>query len=236
MPKDLCEQSGGEEASAPLPGCELPPQEPAVRGESEAVTRGRLELAALQTSGELGYRRLTVGLMLARTGVSRTRFYEIFANKADCYGAAYERLIEDLGEEILATGAAEPSWSRGLERALARVAALVEAEPLIARALLAEVHLADDARLAKRKEVFERLSRAIDLARRENESRHSPPPITAAFILNAIEASVVDALLRERPEDFGREVPNLVYLALSLYCSEEKATAAYRRLRRTGSP
>jgi AcrR family transcriptional regulator len=236
MPKDLCEESGDGAAGAGRLGCELPPEEPAVRGESEAVTRGRLEMAALQASGELGYRRLTVGLLLARTGVSRTRFYEIFANKGDCYAAAYERLIERLGEEILATGAAEPSWSRGLEQALARMAALVEAEPLIARGLLAEVHLAEDAPLAKRKEVFERLSRAIDLARRENESRHSPPPITAAFILSAIEASVVDALLRKRPEDFGREVPTLVYLALSLYCSEEKATAAYRRLRRVGSP
>jgi hypothetical protein len=77
--------------------------------------------------------------------------------------------------------------------------------------------------MAKREEVFERLTRAIDSARRETESRHSPPPITAAFMLSAIEESVVMALVKDEPGRFAETVPELTFLAAAAYFGEEAA-------------
>lgn len=228
MPKDLSEErgdAGGREPRTPLAALESLRREELGR---EEQVRRQLELAALEVSGEVGYRQLTVQRILDRSEVSRARFYKGFADKADCYGQAYGVAIERLEQDLLGPGAAAPNWPAGFRAALEALARFLDSEPLLAKGLLAEVHVAGGAAMAKRKEVFERFSSAIDIARRENESRHSAPPITASFILNAIEAAVVRTFIRGEPREFAASVPDLVYIAVSFYFGEEAARAAYR--------
>lgn len=71
--------------------------------------------------------------------------------------------------------------------------------------------------MAKRNELLERLSQAVDSARRESESRHSPPPLTALFMVSAIEASAVAALLSDEPQRFGEAVPELAQMIVGAY-------------------
>lgn len=189
----------------------------------DAALRGRVERAVLEAAGEFGYPALTVARVLERSGASRSRFYKLFANKGECYAVAYELAIDRLSAELLEAAGEEASWRAGLRRALAELAGFVEERPLAAKGLLAEVHVAGGPAMAKRKEVFERLSRALDSARRETKSRHSPPPIAAEFIVSAIEESLVSALARGVPEEFPTAVPSLTYLAVSVYFGEEAA-------------
>ena len=198
---------------------------------AERQHRARLELeqAALATCGEVGYRRLTVQRILDRTALNRARFYKSFANKDECYASAHAAGWERLIGELLVAGAAGGSWLSGFRCALERLAAFAEAEPLIAKGLLAEAHLAGPGPVAKRNEVFERLSRAIDSARRETVgSRHSPPPIAASFILAASEAAVVRSLLAVEEASFREQIGSLTYLAGVLYFGEEAADEALR--------
>jgi AcrR family transcriptional regulator len=224
MAENLSERSGdaGErELGTPL-GASLRAEQ--LGGDGQV---GReLELAALEVSGEVGYRKLTVQRILDRSGVSRGRFYKIFSDKADCYQQGYAVAIERLEQELLGSCAQMPSWLPGFQEALLQLADFINSEPLLARGLLAEVHVAGGAAMAKRKEVFERLSRAIDAARRENESRHSPPPITASFILSAFEAAVVRSFRDARPSAFAEAVPDLTHIAVSVYFGERAARAA----------
>ena len=104
-----------------------------------------------------------------------------------------------------------------MHAAIGVVTTLVSERPLIARALLIDVHLAGEPAGELRKEMFERLSRAIDSARRETESRHSPPPLTALFMVSAIEAAVVAALVRGDPDSFAESAPELEQLVLAAY-------------------
>ena len=200
------------------------------RAEAEAGVRRDIELAALQVSGELGYSQLTVERILERSGSNRARFYNLFANKEECYAGGYAAAIEKLSGRLLAAGAAGTDWAGGMSGALAELALFIEAEPLLARGVLAEVRVAGGAAMAKRKEVLERLSRAIDIARRENESRHSPPPITAVFIINAIEAELVRRLVTGDAAGFGERIPDLLYIAVSFYFGQQAASAAIRDL------
>jgi AcrR family transcriptional regulator len=186
----------------------------------DAAIRHRLELGALEVSGAVGYRALTVQRILDRSRVSRSRFYKSFSDKGDCYGQGYAFAIERLLVDVRSAGATAPDWPGGFRAGLEELARFLASEPLISKGLLAEVHVAGGAAMAKRKEVFERLSRTIDVARRENESRHSPPPVTAAFIVCAIEQSVVRALVGDIPEEFAKAVPDLVQVATSLYFGE----------------
>ncbi len=229
MPRDR-KRDGDRAAGPQTPGALAALREEA--REDEQV-RLRLELAVLEASGESGYRRLPVQSVLDRADASRTRFYREFADKADCYAQAYALVLDRLIGELLAEAAAAPDWRGGLAAALDVLDRLTVTEPLLAKGLLAEVHVAGGAAGEKRKEVFERLSRAIDIARRETSvSRHSPPPITAAFILSAIEAAVVETFVLEDAEDFAVTIPDLIYLAVSFYFGEDEAKKAYARARR----
>jgi AcrR family transcriptional regulator len=202
------------------------------RLDPDTLARRRFELAALETSGQVGYRSLTVQQILDRAGSSRPRFYRHYENKAACYARGYELEVEPMAQCLITTGVGAPDWTTGFAAMLWKLESLIEAQPLLARGLIAEVHVAGGAALAKRNEVFERLSRAIDLARRETESRHSPPPIAASFILSAIEAAVVRSFFDPKQVPFAASVPDLAYIGSAIYFGEREALAAARKARR----
>lgn len=181
------------------------------------ASRVRLEAAVLEAAGELGYARLTVQAVLDRSGVGRSRFYREFANLAECFACAYVAAIERLCERLL-VGCRPGAWRAALVSALDVLSRLLAERPLIARALVLEVHVAGEPALAKQREVWERLSRAMDGARRETDSsRHSPPPLTASFMVSAIEAAVGRALLSGDPGSFRESAPRLRDLIFDVY-------------------
>lgn len=183
----------------------------------EAGFRAALGRSAVEIAGEIGYTELTVKRLTERARVSRARFYRAFAGKEECYLEGERQVFSRLEAELRAPCAGEGEWARALEASLGRLAAFIEAEPLLAKGVLVESRIAGGAALEVRLEVSERLSRAIDAARRENQSRQSPPPITARFILSAIEESAVGSLVAGRPERFAAAVPDLVRIARAVY-------------------
>jgi AcrR family transcriptional regulator len=158
--------------------------------------------AMLHVVGDVGYRAISVQKVLDHYGGSRTQFYSHFINVAACYQAAYAMESECLCEAILRAGRGRESWRGSLEAALEELGRFATERPDLARGLLLEVHVAGGPALLRRKEVFERLSRAIDSARRETMSRHSPPPLTAMFIVQVIDAAMADSLLCGTPAEF----------------------------------
>lgn len=201
------------------------------RSAHEVDLRARLREAALEAAGEEGYATLSVRKILDRSGVGRSSFYSLFTGKADCFASAYEEAAGELERQLLAPCREAPDWLAGLTGSLAVLADLLAERPAWAAGVLAEAQVAAGAAGARRKEGFERLSRAIDRARRETGSRHSPPPTTAPFILAAIESAAVRSL-RDRGPDFVDAVPGLIRLAASPYLGTEAADEAYRRARR----
>lgn len=163
-----------------------------------------------------------------RAELDRQRFYLCFEDQWACYAAAYADTVEELVADLRHVAERQEGWLPALRAALAGLGRFLEAEPLLARGILLEVHVAGGPAIAKRDEVFERLSRAIDSARRENESRHSPPPIAARLILNTIEAIVSRYLVIGEPERFADAVPDLLYIAVSIYFGRDVAEAELR--------
>jgi len=179
--------------------------------------RETIMAAMLHASGEWGYREVTVQRVLDRYGGNRAQLYRQFPNLAACYLEAYESGIERLCDEILRAAAAAPDWHTGLRAGLTALATFATEQPLLARALLVEVQLAGEAAWSKRKEILERLSGAVDSARRETRSRHSPPPLTALFMVSAIESAVVTALSAGEPRRFEAIVPELTEIVRAAY-------------------
>jgi AcrR family transcriptional regulator len=234
------EGSGARREWPLLNGAELArAQARAARGpaaERAAASRASMQRAALALAGEVGYREMTVAALLERGGSNRDSFYRTFGDKLTCYTDAYALASEELFERVLAAGSRGADWPEGMRVALRALVDFVGAEPALARGILAEVHVAGGAALEKRRELLERLSRAIDRARRETDlPRHSSPPITPVFILSGIEATVIRCL-RIEGRDLESELPGLVYMSVVFYFGPTRAMAEFFRAKEGSGP
>jgi AcrR family transcriptional regulator len=194
-------------------------------------TRDSILEAMLEICGEKGYRRVAVQDVIDRYGGNRVQFYRHFASKADCYATAHEIETARLSERILGAARAESGWRPGLRAGLVELARFAEQRPLFARGLLVEVHVAGGPALRGRAEAHARFAKAIDRGRREAGDEHSPPAITAEFMVGAIESTVSSALVAGDPQAFTAAVPELTYMVVCAYlgevaASEEMAAAA----------
>ena len=180
-------------------------------------------MAALEVGGESGYRNLTVERILERAGLSPEEFYVHFDDATACFASGYVDTVDELVADLLAATGERTGWVACMRAALESLGRFLTAESTLARGIFLEVYTAGGAATAKRDQVFERLSRAVDSARRETESRHSPPPIAALLILSMIEAAAGRWLRSGDPELFSEAIPDLLYVAAVFYFGREEA-------------
>lgn len=142
---------------------------------------------------ENGYANTPVAAVLKRAGVSRETFYEHFANKEECFLAAYDAAaMTVLGAVAEAPVAPDgsPAVLARLDAALARYLAVLAAEPALARTFLVEVYAAGPAALARRVAIQARFTEAVIqmLSARSEQER---------FNCNALVGTVI-ALVTEK--------------------------------------
>ncbi len=187
------------------------------------AARERLLEAMLVVSGELGYERVAVKDVIERGGTSRATFYKHFDDREDCFAQAYHDASEWLARRLIGAAKRQPSWREGLRAALAELLEFCANQPAIAKALFVEVHAAGQRALAERRDLMERLSRALDSARRELPTRHAPPPITSTFMVGAIDTLVCAKLMDGDAERAPEMLPGLLHFVVMQYFGEKAA-------------
>jgi AcrR family transcriptional regulator len=197
----------------------------AVRSWEEAVPdrdddRGVHE-AVLLTVGELGYAKATVREIVARAGITEDRFQRRFGGKERCFAAAYAEAAERLRERLAAACGEASSWRAGFEAALAGLLRFVAEQPLLARALLIEVKAARGEAWAKHQEVAESLTAAVGAAREQPGARAGSSPMTAGFVVGAIEESLCVEIAAGRAAEAERLHEALARLAFLQLFGEE---------------
>jgi AcrR family transcriptional regulator len=201
---------------------------PRERAAASSLSFGR---TALVMSGEIGYQQVRVEALIVRAGSNRARFYDAFADKEACFTWAYRAAAETLCERLLRSCAEAGDWASGMRAGLVALAAFVSTEPEAARGLLAEPGGASAAVAAKREEVVERLSLAVDRGRRERIAPgHEIPAATARFVLGAIESAILKFLSDPGRDGFQEELPDLLYLAVELYLGSDAARSEVKAL------
>lgn len=201
------------------------------RERQSSELRERIMEAMLASCGELGYRSVSVQDVIDRYDGYRVQFYRHFSSKAECYAAAYEFEAERRLARMVRAASAEAGWRPAMRAALREFADFVCEHRLMARGLLAEVHVAGGPAMSKRTEMLERLTVAIDEARHAPDSTHSPPPVTATFMVGAVESAVVSALVNDQPESFAAAVPELAQMIVAAYFGDEAADEELAALR-----
>jgi AcrR family transcriptional regulator len=187
------------------------------------AARERLLEAMLLVSGEIGYEQVAVKHVIERGGTSRATFYKHFDDREDCFAQAYHDASEWLEKRLIGAAKRQPSWREGLRAAMAELLEFCANQPAIAKALFVEVHAAGERSLAQRQDLMERLSRALDSARREIPSRQAPPPITSTFMVGAIDTLVCTKLMDGDAAHAPEMLPGLLHFIVMQYFGEKAA-------------
>ncbi len=130
------------------------------REEVELSQRARLLQAATDAVAELGYVKTTVADILARAGVSRATFYQLFRDKEDCFLAAYKNDADFVAavmavqlEQLRARGDLDPL--ERLDSVLDVYLTALQSAPALARVFLVEVYAAGPTAIEQRRASLE---------------------------------------------------------------------------------
>ena len=163
--------------------------------------RGRMLLAMAAAVAEKGYARTVVADVIRRARVSRRTFYEHFANKEECFLAAYDEVVSWLLEAI--AGAAADAGGDLVAAANAGSRAYVELladHPDFARTFLVEVQGAGPAALARRAEVHRRFAGLLaEMYARASGGLPEPPAHVFTAVVGAVNELVTEALVSRGP-------------------------------------
>ena len=122
-------------------------------------------LAAMREQvAERGFKEVPVADVIARAGVSRKTFYELYASKEECFVALYEHELERLlGPALQAFAGSEP-WIDRLRTAIGVLLGNLAADPVAARICFVEVLAAGPQALERRNTAIASLDSLFDRA------------------------------------------------------------------------
>jgi AcrR family transcriptional regulator len=183
-----------------------------------------------EVASERGAGNVTVAHVVARSGVSRRTFYEIFADREDCFLAAFDDAVERLAARVLPAYATPGRWRERMRAALAALLDFLDEEPGAGRLCVVETLAAGPAALERRAAVLGVVKRAVDEGRREAKGEGAPP-LTAEGVVGAV-LSVIHARLTENaPGSFSALLNPLMAMIVLPYMGAAAATRELERPR-----
>jgi AcrR family transcriptional regulator len=164
------------------------------------IQRSRLLAGAVGAIDELGYPRATVGRITARARVSRRTFYQMFANRDECFAAVLEEVVAAVEAELGEAGLERLPWRERVCTGLWRILAFFDREPALARVCVVQALRAGPLVLERREAVLARLAAAVDEGRIEGARGDGLTPLTAEGLVGAAFAIVYSRLPRRDGE------------------------------------
>ncbi|MBS2549246.1 TetR/AcrR family transcriptional regulator [Catenulispora sp. NL8] len=159
------------------------------REDVSAAQRGRLLTGMLEVVAERGYAAATVGAVLSRAHISRQTFYEHFADKQDCFLAAFDRSADNFARLIEQSlgSPADPPLSR-LDRILEAYLGALAGNPTNARVFMIEIYAAGYPAVSRRLARAETF--AMVLAEAVTIGRHWRGGLDPLFVARSVTGAV----------------------------------------------
>ena len=184
-----------------------------------AIQRERLLVGMLRAVSELGYRVTNVQDVIERAGVSRPTFYEHFANKDDCFLAAFDTSAARLRAQVAtASDAGGDCWRDRLRLGFNALLDFTEAEPEAARVVIVEARGATPDAALRRVALIDHFASCIDTKVREllpAGTRYSA--VTASGVVGGVESLLYGRLNKGQLDDLPALLSSLMYFAVLPY-------------------
>jgi len=151
------------------------------------IQRVRILGAMAEVASERGAGAASVAHVVARAGVSRRTFYDLFEDREDCFLATFDEAVAQAAGPVVAAFGAEGRWRERVRAALLALLIFFEEEAALARFCVVEALAAGPHALERRSRVLDRLVWAVDQGRAERPLRvPEPPPLAAEGAVGAV--------------------------------------------------
>lgn len=181
-----------------------------------ATQRERLLDGIARTVARGGYAATPVADVLKAAGVSRRTFYEQFADKEDCFLAAYDAIVELCAERFVVAYHAGAGWEDGMARAYETLLGTLAAEPDFAHIAVVDVLAAGPAALARRETSLRRMARFIAYTRERAEAGAVPPPLVAQAIVGGMHELIYSRVAKGETQRLPGLVDELLHYTFLL--------------------
>ncbi len=125
------------------------------------LKRARVLAAMTELTRERGVRGVSVSHVVARSGVSRRTFYELFDDREDCLLAAFEHAMQRAAEAALPAYQAPGDWRERVRAGLDAALGFLDAEPALGGLCVVDALAAKGPVLDRRARVVEALIDAV---------------------------------------------------------------------------
>jgi AcrR family transcriptional regulator len=183
----------------------------------------------LENVGERGYEATTVPQVVATARVSRNAFYELFADKADCFIALCDDMRRELVDRMVAFGA-QLDWVQALRSGVHDYLNWWADRPAFSRAYFVELPKAGERAIDQRERaysqfrvIFEQLALR---ARREQPDLPSLPPLAPRLIVLAVTEVLAEEVRAKRTHQLGRLEDEIVFFGVKQLADDATAFAA----------
>lgn len=142
--------------------------------------------ALVEVAREHGARGVTVSHVVARSGVSRRTFYELFEDRDDCFLTAFDLAVERGAQRVLPAFRTPGAWRERVRAALGVLLEFLEDEPGMGALCVVDALGAGPRALARRAAVMDVLIEAVDEGRAEAKAGLKPTRLTAEGVVGAV--------------------------------------------------
>ncbi len=188
------------------------------------IQRMRILAAMADVASERGAGSVTVAHVVARAGVSRRTFYDIFADREECFLAAFDEAIARIGTQVAAAYEAETAWRERMRAGLWALLVFLDEEPATAKLLVVESLAAGPRVLERRAVVMRALVRAVDEGRAAVPKKATqPPPLTAEGVVGAVQSVIHTRLCDADPKPLSGLLGELMGVIVLPYLGQASA-------------
>jgi AcrR family transcriptional regulator len=164
-------------------------------GEVDDFQRARIVSAMVEVSAELGYMGAAVAPVVARAGVSRRTFYDLFDGREECFLATFEWGAKQARGVVVEAYRAQRSWRDRVRHALAALLAFLDSEPQLARVCVIEALGAGKLVLQRRAQLLDELIAALDAQAPQARGVGEIPLLTAEGVIGGAFSVIHGRLL-----------------------------------------
>jgi len=193
--------------------------------------RERMLLAVAEAVAEQGFATTTVADIIARARLSRRTFYEHFADKEECFLAAYDTVVEQLLGAVGQAYEQAESWPQKVHDGLETFLAYLAAEPAFARMCIVEVVAAGAEARGRRDAAMRVFVDFLEPGRAAAPKGVVVPSLAADVVVGGLYEIIYSRLQRNAADELVEMLPELLYCALVPFLGHQAAERAVREAR-----
>jgi AcrR family transcriptional regulator len=152
----------------------------------DEIQRGRILAAMAEMCAERGAANVTVAHVVARSGVSRRTFYELFEDREACFLAALDDAVDRCATYVLPAYAAPASWRERIRASLVALLEFLHEEPFLGRLMIVETLGAGTRALERRGQLLALVIAAVEEGRGEAKRGDGGSPLTAEGVVGGV--------------------------------------------------